>query len=152
MSGALPPRPHRRALQELTYKTLDERKRVPFTSSSAWLGFTDKYWAAVLAPDKAAPLHAEFARDRLSVPSIRHFEPPIPSLRRGRAMVDMYGTPHTEALHVVERYQAARLRICERIGRNANKTRSRASCGPREYRIRTRKKSGAAASSLPGSA
>jgi YidC/Oxa1 family membrane protein insertase len=53
-------------LQELTYKTLDEEKRVPFTSSSAWLGFTDKYWAAVLAPDKAAPLHAEFASNGLS--------------------------------------------------------------------------------------
>src|SRR5215831_1900516 len=38
-------------LQELTYKTLDEKKRVPFTSNSAWLGFTDKYWAAALIPD-----------------------------------------------------------------------------------------------------
>lgn len=48
-------------LQELTYKTLDEMKRVPFTSNRAWLGFTDKYWAAVLAPDAVAPLHTEFA-------------------------------------------------------------------------------------------
>jgi YidC/Oxa1 family membrane protein insertase len=52
-------------LQELTYKTLDEKKRVPFTSNSAWLGFTDKYWAAVLAPHSSAPLHAEFAANQL---------------------------------------------------------------------------------------
>jgi YidC/Oxa1 family membrane protein insertase len=53
-------------LQELTYKTLDEKKRVSFTSKNAWLGFTDKYWAAVLAPEAPAPLHAEFAANELS--------------------------------------------------------------------------------------
>jgi YidC/Oxa1 family membrane protein insertase len=52
-------------LQELTYKTLDEKKRVPFTSKSGWLGFTDKYWAAVLAPRASALLHAEFAANEL---------------------------------------------------------------------------------------
>jgi YidC/Oxa1 family membrane protein insertase len=48
-------------LQELTYKTLDQKQRVPFTSNRGWLGFTDKYWAAVLIPPALAPLHAEFA-------------------------------------------------------------------------------------------
>jgi len=52
-------------LEELTYKTLDEKKRVPFTASGAWLGFTDKYWAAVLIPEAAASLHVEFAADGL---------------------------------------------------------------------------------------
>jgi YidC/Oxa1 family membrane protein insertase len=52
-------------LQELTYKTLDEKKRVTFTSNSVWLGFTDKYWAAVVAPDSSAPLRAEFAANEL---------------------------------------------------------------------------------------
>lgn len=52
-------------LEELTYKTLDEKKQVPFTSNSAWLGFTDKYWAAVLIPEGAGPLHVEFAADGL---------------------------------------------------------------------------------------
>ena len=52
-------------LQELTYKTLDEKKRVPFAANSAWLGFTDKYWAAVLAPQASASLHAEFASSEL---------------------------------------------------------------------------------------
>src|SRR5262249_9027888 len=51
-------------LQELTYKTLDEKKRVMFTSNSAWLGFTDKYWAAVVAPDRSAS-RAEFAANEL---------------------------------------------------------------------------------------
>ena len=52
-------------LEELTYKTLDDKKRVPFTSDSAWLGFTDKYWAAVLIPEAAGPLRVEFAADGL---------------------------------------------------------------------------------------
>jgi YidC/Oxa1 family membrane protein insertase len=52
-------------LQELTYKALDEKQRVPFTASSVWLGFTDKYWAAVLLPEGSAPLHVEFAANEL---------------------------------------------------------------------------------------
>jgi YidC/Oxa1 family membrane protein insertase len=52
-------------LQELTYKTLDEKKRMPFTSNGAWLGFTDKYWAAVFAPQGSASLHVEFAANEL---------------------------------------------------------------------------------------
>jgi YidC/Oxa1 family membrane protein insertase len=52
-------------LQELTYKTLDEKKRLPFTANGAWLGFTDKYWAAVLAPLASASLHAEFSASEL---------------------------------------------------------------------------------------
>jgi YidC/Oxa1 family membrane protein insertase len=52
-------------LQELTYKSLDETKRVAFTSKNGWLGFTDKYWAAVLAPDASAPLQAEFSASEL---------------------------------------------------------------------------------------
>jgi YidC/Oxa1 family membrane protein insertase len=52
-------------LEELTYKSLDEKKRVPFTSNGAWLGFTDKYWAAVLVTGASAPLHAGFAADQL---------------------------------------------------------------------------------------
>jgi len=38
-------------LQELTYKKVDEQA-VPFTNvTNAWLGITDKYWAAALLPD-----------------------------------------------------------------------------------------------------
>jgi YidC/Oxa1 family membrane protein insertase len=47
-------------LQEISYKTLDDKKRLPFTADGGWLGFTDKYWAAVLAPPGSSSLHAEF--------------------------------------------------------------------------------------------
>jgi YidC/Oxa1 family membrane protein insertase len=48
-------------LQELTYKTLDDKKRVTFSLSNAWLGFTDKYWAAALLPEPSARLQTEFS-------------------------------------------------------------------------------------------
>jgi YidC/Oxa1 family membrane protein insertase len=59
-------------LQEITYKTLDDKKRLPFAASGAWLGFTDKYWAAVLAPPVSAPLHAEFSAGALG--SLRTYQ------------------------------------------------------------------------------
>jgi YidC/Oxa1 family membrane protein insertase len=52
-------------LQEIAYKTLDEKQRVPFILSNAWLGFTDKYWAAILLPDAASHLQAEFSANHL---------------------------------------------------------------------------------------
>jgi YidC/Oxa1 family membrane protein insertase len=50
-----------RGLQEVSYKTLDDKKRVPFDLGNAWLGFTDKYWAAILLPEPSVHLHAEFS-------------------------------------------------------------------------------------------
>jgi YidC/Oxa1 family membrane protein insertase len=52
-------------LQEVTYKTLDDKKRMPFDLSNAWLGFTDKYWATVLLPETSSHLHAEFSAGAL---------------------------------------------------------------------------------------
>jgi YidC/Oxa1 family membrane protein insertase len=52
-------------LQEVTYKTLDEKQRVAFHPTNAWLGFTDKYWAAVLLPETSSRLRAEFSASRL---------------------------------------------------------------------------------------
>jgi YidC/Oxa1 family membrane protein insertase len=52
-------------LQEVTYKTLDEKKRIAFNPNNAWLGFTDKYWAAVLLPATSSPLRAEFSASAL---------------------------------------------------------------------------------------
>jgi YidC/Oxa1 family membrane protein insertase len=52
-------------LQEIAYKTLDEKQRVPFNLNNAWLGFTDKYWAAILLPDAASHLQAEFSANHL---------------------------------------------------------------------------------------
>jgi YidC/Oxa1 family membrane protein insertase len=52
-------------LQEFSYKTLDDKKRLPFNLGNAWLGFTDKYWAAALLPDPSAHLQAEFSAHSL---------------------------------------------------------------------------------------
>ena len=48
-------------LQEYTYKTVAEKKAVNFDVTNAWFGITDKYWAAVLAPDSTAHLKARFS-------------------------------------------------------------------------------------------
>jgi YidC/Oxa1 family membrane protein insertase len=52
-------------LQEVTYKSLDEKKRIAFNLKNAWLGFTDKYWAAVLLPETSSRLQAEFSASAL---------------------------------------------------------------------------------------
>src|SRR5665213_2718806 len=52
-------------LQEISYKNLDDKKRIAFNLANAWLGFTDKYWAAALLPDPAAHLRAEFSASSL---------------------------------------------------------------------------------------
>ncbi len=52
-------------LQEVTYKTLDDKKRVAFNTSNAWLGFTDKYWAAMLLPETSSRLQVEFSASSL---------------------------------------------------------------------------------------
>ena len=49
-------------LQEVTYKALDEKRRLTFKVTNAWMGITDKYWAATLLPDISAPLTAEFVQ------------------------------------------------------------------------------------------
>jgi len=52
-------------LQEVTYKTLDDKKRMTFKPDNAWLGFTDKYWAAILLPAASSHLQAGFSADAL---------------------------------------------------------------------------------------
>src|SRR6266446_10496512 len=37
-------------LQEESYADIEKKKDIPYTSTNAWLGFTDKYWAAALLP------------------------------------------------------------------------------------------------------
>jgi YidC/Oxa1 family membrane protein insertase len=48
-------------LKEPSYKDLENKKLEPFNVTNAWLGITDKYWAAALVPDKATPLQASFS-------------------------------------------------------------------------------------------
>jgi YidC/Oxa1 family membrane protein insertase len=52
-------------LQEVTYEALDDKKRITFNLGNAWLGFTDKYWAAILLPDISSHLQAEFSANAL---------------------------------------------------------------------------------------
>jgi YidC/Oxa1 family membrane protein insertase len=48
-------------LQEYTYKKIDEKKDVSFDVTNAWLGITDKYWAATLIPPTDARVKARFS-------------------------------------------------------------------------------------------
>jgi YidC/Oxa1 family membrane protein insertase len=49
-------------LQELTYKKVEDQKGpISFDVTNAWLGFTDKYWAATLLPETDARVHAKFS-------------------------------------------------------------------------------------------
>jgi YidC/Oxa1 family membrane protein insertase len=43
-------------LLEKSYSDLQETKEFVFANTKGWLGFTDKYWAAVLVPDPTANL------------------------------------------------------------------------------------------------
>jgi YidC/Oxa1 family membrane protein insertase len=47
-------------LQEITYSKAEEKKTIPFNVTNAWLGITDKYWAATLLPDPKTPIQARF--------------------------------------------------------------------------------------------
>jgi YidC/Oxa1 family membrane protein insertase len=48
-------------LQEETYDDVEKKKSIPFSTSNAWLGITDKYWAAALLPLPADKIQAQFA-------------------------------------------------------------------------------------------
>jgi YidC/Oxa1 family membrane protein insertase len=49
-------------LQEITYKKLETDKKKQFSKvTDAWLGITDKYWAAALVPDPKATIDAGFS-------------------------------------------------------------------------------------------
>src|SRR4029077_17227514 len=48
-------------LQEQTYKNIEDKKAVAFKATNAWLGFTDKYWAAALLPDTNASVAARYS-------------------------------------------------------------------------------------------
>jgi YidC/Oxa1 family membrane protein insertase len=52
-------------LQEVTYKTIEDKKLETFDTTNGWLGITDKYWAAALLPDPKAHLKARFSTGTL---------------------------------------------------------------------------------------
>ncbi len=47
--------------QQISYKTIEDKKALTFNVTDAWMGFTDKYWAATLLPDPDAHLQARFS-------------------------------------------------------------------------------------------
>jgi YidC/Oxa1 family membrane protein insertase len=47
--------------QTESYKKIEEKKEEHWDVIDAWLGFTDKYWAAALLPDTDAKVHARFS-------------------------------------------------------------------------------------------
>ncbi len=60
-------------LKEYTYKNMEDlkpdaagRKQVEFSVTNAWLGITDKYWAATLLPDPKAHLTAHYSTGKLN--------------------------------------------------------------------------------------
>ena len=54
------------SLQEVAYKTVEDKKTIPFDVTNAWFGFTDKYWATALLPDPSAHLKARFSAGSLA--------------------------------------------------------------------------------------
>jgi YidC/Oxa1 family membrane protein insertase len=48
-------------LQEVTYADIEKKKSMTFKATNAWLGITDKYWAATLLPDPKAAIQAQFS-------------------------------------------------------------------------------------------
>ena len=48
-------------LQTETYKKIGRAREQHWDVTNAWLGFTDKYWAAALLPDTDAKVHARFS-------------------------------------------------------------------------------------------
>ncbi|HAO42927.1 MAG TPA: membrane protein insertase YidC [Afipia sp.] len=48
-------------LQEYGYKKMDDTKAVEFKVTNAWMGITDKYWAATLLPSPKANVQARFS-------------------------------------------------------------------------------------------
>jgi YidC/Oxa1 family membrane protein insertase len=61
-----------KSLQEMTYAKMNDlkpdaqgRKQETFSVTNGWLGFTDKYWAAVLLPNTDAHLNAKFSTGTL---------------------------------------------------------------------------------------
>ncbi len=48
-------------LQEVTYADIEKKKTMSFKATNAWLGITDKYWAAALLPDTKAAIQGQFS-------------------------------------------------------------------------------------------
>ncbi len=52
-------------LKEVGYAELEKQKQMPFKATNAWLGITDKYWAATLVPNTDAAVQASFTAGQI---------------------------------------------------------------------------------------
>ncbi len=52
-------------LQEVAYGDIEKEKSKSFNATNAWLGITDKYWAATLLPDNTAKVKALFSFNQI---------------------------------------------------------------------------------------
>lgn len=50
-------------LQEIKFAKMDDKPEQTFAANDGWLGLTDKYWAAVLVPQKGRDFTARFSED-----------------------------------------------------------------------------------------
>ena len=61
-------------LKEVGYAEIEKQKQISYKATNAWLGITDKYWAATLVPDNDAAIQAVFS----SRPGRHHQDLPDP--------------------------------------------------------------------------
>ena len=53
-------------LRMITFKNWKKQGDTGFNSTGGWLGITDKYWLAALAPDQRTPIKAQFRADEVN--------------------------------------------------------------------------------------
>ena len=53
-------------LRMITFKNWKKQGDTGYASTGGWLGITDKYWLAALAPDQHAPMKAQFRADSVN--------------------------------------------------------------------------------------
>ena len=76
-------------LQEASYSDIEKKKNIAFTSTNAWLGITEKYWAATLLPPSAAKIYAQFSFFQNGIKRYQTYynlDPVTVAVRRDRAV------------------------------------------------------------------
>jgi YidC/Oxa1 family membrane protein insertase len=61
-------------LKEESYADVEKKKSMSFSSSNAWLGFTDKYWGATLIPDPKLRIDAKFEAGVLGTSAVKTYQ------------------------------------------------------------------------------
>jgi YidC/Oxa1 family membrane protein insertase len=93
--------------QQVTYKSIDEKKAIKYDSTDAWMGITDKYWAAILLPEPEAHVQAEFSESTVGTAKTYQTlyvldQQVIPPGATGAATARLFAG--AKEFHVVENY------------------------------------------------